>query len=510
MSFSEFIDRLDNHDFPVNFPGHLIGGKWLRDPNSSSPKILTNPNSGEKLLEISLDRETVGRAIDHTCKFQDKIAALSIDEKFSIIKDFCKELKEHKETAIWSMRIEAGKPLWDATSDFNAAINFLEEICSEGEGIQNRVLSIFEKYKERENIQLLPVGPTLAYLPLFTPYISFAQYFSAAVLAGCPLLLVASGQAALSGILLANIAKKLLLPEGLINFLFGGFEYFKQTLQDSRIMAVIYKGSKDHALTIRKESLNVAGRQLLVQSGGKNSVIIDKSADIEEASQIVFWGAFKNAGQLCSSTSRVFIQEDLLDGFSDSLLKKIQNMKIGPTDRKGEDPVMGPLYSKKAMDKFLQVQTMANRDAEKTLNWGKSFDSESDGYFVIPGAHILKKFDNSSAYQYNVFMCPDIAIYPFKDLSDAIANSNATDSPIVVSFLGDGNVIEPHRSKLLAPNLLINLPTVDIEDNMSVCGKYHAGHHRLNGASFLFYLTYPHTFRERTEGMGRFTSWPKI
>ena len=87
---------------------------------------------------------------------------------------------------------------------------------------------------------------------------------------------------------------------------------------------------------------------------------------------------------------------------------------------------MGPLYSKKAIDKFLRFQTMAKRESKKTLLWSRTYETESNGYFVLPGVHMIDEFDPTSAYQSNVIMAPDLS-------SQRISLISHNDSPALVT-----------------------------------------------------------------------------
>jgi succinylglutamic semialdehyde dehydrogenase len=183
----------------------------------------------------------------------------------------------------------------------------------------------------------------------------------------------------------------------------------------------------------------------------------------------------------------------MLKDFCEELLSVVQKLQIGPTDDVTSDkpgPFMGPLYSEKAVEKFLRFQTMANREAKETLLWGKALD-RGGGFFVTPGIHLMNKLDSNSAYQSNVLFCPDVAIYVYDTLEEAIEWINTTDASFAVSFFGAQNILEERRRQFLAPNLLINLPTVEIEASLPLSGRLQSGHHRYNGPALALLLAYP-------------------
>ena len=330
---------------------------------------------------------------------------------------------------------------------------------------------------------------------------------ASAIISGCPIQLMSSGHAVLSSLVFAYISEKLELPKGAVNVCFGNFRFFRQAAQDRRIKAILYSGSREHCETIRKE-YQIPSRELILQSGGKNSLLLGPKGDLDLALKCAVLGTVKSAGQLNTSTSRVFVPTGVVDEFKERILKIIRELPIGPTDDDGQKPLMGPLYSKKAVDKFLRFQTMASREAKESLSWGKAYDCDTGGFFVTPGVHYFDKFDSSSAYQSNVLMCPDLAIYTYDELEEAIECINRTDAPLVNSYIGEKKSIMSLRNKIDAPNLLINLPTVGVEMVMPVSGKLQCGHHRLNGLGLCYLLTYPKAVQSDGKLEKRFASWP--
>ncbi len=295
---------------------------------------------------------------------------------------------------------------------------------------------------------------------------------------------------------------------------FGNFSSFKQLLGDKRVAAILYTGSREHCDAIRVESRPHVGRQVVLQSGGKNAVIVHSSADLDLAVKSVVYGALTSAGQRCTSTSRVFVYRSVLPEFRDRLVAAFRAVPIGRTDlvEAGAGPFMGPLYSAKSVEKFLRFQTMANREAEKTLLWGQVREGEGQGFFVTPSIHYLSRFDNATAYQGNVLFSPDVAIYDYDILDTAIEQINTTDAAFAVSFIGDPDIIASRRGLFLAPNLLINSPTTEAEVTLPLAGRLQSGHHRFHGPGIALYLCYPQVLSPAAadEAVNRPWPWPGI
>ena len=509
MDLARYKKDLVQGDFPLDFPGHFIAGSWYKEAKISSTKASFNPNDGEKLIDVFLERETVAKAVDALIDAKAKVASISFQEKIDILEKMRHLLVEYKDIAIKTLTFEAGKSAWEAAWELDHALRFLTDVCEHPEDIEHRLLDPFRRRDLAGEFVLQPIGPTVAYLPLFTPYTRFVQYFTASVLAGCPLLVVSSMHAVLSGILLGLLAETINMPTGSLNIIFGNFSFLKQLITNPQIEAVIYKGSLEHCLNIRKESQPITGRQLILQSGGKNALVVDESASLDQAVQCTLIGMIANAGQLCTATSRVFVPQSMLQEFSIKLCDKISRLKIGPTDKEGDIPHMGPLYAQKAVEKYLRFQTIAKRESDETLLWGKSHENLRKGFFVTPGVHIIQHFDNNKAYQHNVLMAPDIAIYPYGDIAEAIHGVNMTDAALAVAIIGDLDVVRNYGARFEAPNVVVNMPTVQLEHNIPITGKHHCGGHRLGGKNLLFLLSYPHAVLDKSKDDIR-DHWPRV
>lgn len=507
MNLKDFAQKVAARQFPLTWPGQWIDGRWQTARRGSLQKASVNPNTGEQLIEVCADKESVNQAIEAAFKARSVVAAKPLEERLEFLRRFRATLADARSSAELLLRIEAGKPRWEAESDFDCALRYLDWVANHGTTSLDQLLAPARLGPAQGNFAMLPIGVTAAYLPFSTPLTSFAFYFSAAMLAGCPLILNSSSHALLSSMLLACCAQEVDMPPSTLNVVFGNFASFRQILGDKRVAAILYTGSREHCDTIRLESRTQLGRQVVLQSGGKNSVIVHSSADIDLAVRAVVFGALKTAGQRCTSTSRVFVYRSLLPRFTEALTEAFKRVPVGPTDGDA-DPFMGPLYSEKAVEKYLRFQTMANRESDKTLLWGKSVET-AKGFFVTPSLHYLSKFDNQSAYQGNVLFSPDVAIYDYDSLETAIEHINTTDAAFAVSFIGDPEILEDRRALFLAPNLIVNAPTVELDEAvLPLAGRLQSGHHRFHGPGIALYLSYPQVLQRSPSAEGLIRSWP--
>ena len=500
--------QLVNSSDPVNWLGHFIGGSWRNYSKVEAEKISYNPSRGKEIMKFTSSREAVDEAIDDGEKNAPIVKSLPLLERIELFCLLAKAMNEHKEDLVKHIQLEVGKPSWDARAEVEAAIYFLEIVSQQSEDLFNGFQpSVCEYKSEATKFLFHPVGVTVAYIPFSSPVSSFVNFFVGTVLAGCPLIIISSTHAALCTQFLTQICESIKLPKGILNSVFGGFKELKLAAQHKSVKAILYTGSKEHR--------DFKNFQLILHSGGKNSGIVHSTADIDLAVKSVLFGTLRSAGQLCSSTSRVFVFRSVLPEFIEKISNVLGKIKIGPTDIFGENmseaPLMGPLYSQKAVEKFLRFQTMANREAQENIHWGKGFNPDhSNGYFVYPGVHLMKEFDQKSSYQNNMLLSPDLAIYTYDVLAEAISCINSTNSSLSVSFYGDEHIFKERAHLFHAPNLLVNLPTTEMRSNLPLAGRSLSTHHRYNGIHLAYYLSHPQAFINSQEERDIMNSWPWV
>ncbi len=509
MRFEAFLQAMRSRSFPIQFPGHYIAGEWVNDPRSEALPGSFNPSRGEPIVKVLLSKKIVENSLDAAEQSQKELVARTLDQRVEYLARLRQVVTDYQTEIVDALRIEAGKPLWEAEADFHSSVGQLDDILAQRGRIKEAILGPVQLAWPKKEFNLQANGLTVAFLPFSTSLGTFIQCLSGALVAASPIVFMPSSHAVLCGVLFAHFIEKLELPRGSVNVIFGNYQAFAKMLADRRIQAVIYSGSREHCDAIRRDQVSVLGRQLLLQSGGKNGVIVHKDADIKSAVRCVLYGATKNAGQLNTSTSRVFIPVEMIEEFKREMVRLVRALMIGPTDG-DQNPHLGPLYAQKAVDKFLRYQTMAKREASDTWVWGKVQSTGTAGYFVTPGVHYLEDLEATSSYQTNVLMCPDLVVHSYTNVDQAIAAANNTEAALVTSLIGPPAAVRRWLPELHAPNILVNLPTVGVDVYPPVAGRKLCGDFRVNGLGIAFLLTYPQSCLESSVEEQKLATWPTI
>jgi 1-pyrroline-5-carboxylate dehydrogenase len=220
-----------------------------------------------------------------------------------------------------------------------------------------------------------------------------------------------------------SIYKK--LPAGTINFITGpGSIVGKLLIEHPLVDGIAFTGSKEVGISGFKSFTKKAAKPFIAEMGGKNPVIVTKNADIEKATDGVMRAAFGYGGQKCSACSRVYVQKDIAEKFTQRLVEKTKQLKIGPPWK--EDVFLGPIINEAARKKFLDASELAQKDG-KILLGGKILDDKEheSGYFVQPT--IVTGLPRDHTLMKDELFLPFLCIDQFDTFDEAIRLANESE-----------------------------------------------------------------------------------
>lgn len=261
--------------------------------------------------------------------------------------------------------LEVGKQWDQAYADVCEAIDFLEYYAREMNrlGAPRRVGTV---PGEQNHYFYEPKGVAAVIAPWNFPLAISIGMASAAIVTGNPVVFKPSSRAAMVGHQLAGIFREAGLPDGVFNFVPGRGEVMGDFLVDHPDISLIaFTGSMDVGLRIIERGAKVRPGQLNVKKvicemGGKNAIIIDDDADLDEAVPAVLNSAFAFQGQKCSACSRVIVPDALYERFAKRLVKAARAWRVGPA----EDPAfaMGAVIDAVAQKKILEYVSLGREE----------------------------------------------------------------------------------------------------------------------------------------------------
>ena len=207
-----------------------------------------------------------------------------------------------------------------------------------------------------------------------------------------------------------------------IFFLFNdaGTELAANFVDDKRVPLISFTGSTHVGRIVGERVAQRLGRSLL-ELGGNNAIIVEESADMKLAIPAIVFGAVGTAGQRCTTTRRVFVQESIFDSVLETLVKAYKQVETKIGDPTQATTLMGPLNSQAAVQQFLGAIGKA-KDAGGTVRTG-GVAIEGKGNFVLPT--IITGVDNSHEVVQTETFAPILYVIPYKTLDQALDLQNA-------------------------------------------------------------------------------------
>ncbi|MEM7770378.1 MAG: L-glutamate gamma-semialdehyde dehydrogenase, partial [Cyanobacteria bacterium P01_A01_bin.37] len=344
-------------------------------------------------------------------------------ERADIIRNAADLLEERRaELCAWMM-LEGGKTLHQSDPEVSEAIDFCRYYAAEMERLDNG--HTYDVAGETDRYRYQPRGVVVVISPWNFPLaIPMGMTVAALVTGNCALLKPAET----TSVIAAKIAEILVdagIPEGVFQYVPGrGSTVGAHLVQHPDTHMIVFTGSQEVGCRIYAEAAVLQPGQkhmkrVIAEMGGKNAIIVDESADLDQAVQGVVYSAFGYSGQKCSACSRVIVMAPIYDAFVERLVDATQSLHIGNP----EDPStkVGPVIDAAAQSRIQNYIEKAK--AQSTL--ALSMMAPDTGYFVGPTIFTHVKPDHVIA-QEEIFG-PVLAVMQAQDFDEALAIANGTD-----------------------------------------------------------------------------------
>ncbi len=379
---------------------------------------------------------------------------------------------QRAELAAWEI-LETGKPWREADADVAEAIDFLEFYGREMQRL-GPPQRLGTQPGELNHRIYLPRGLALVLPPWNFSLAIPTGLVSAALVTGNIVLLKPSERAPMMGYHLYSLFKEAGLPEGVLQFLPGGPELGKALVQHPSIHVIAFTGSRTVGLQILQEASQISPTQrhikhVIAEMGGKNAIIVDETADLDEAVTGVLESATGYQGQKCSACSRVIVAESIYHLFLDRLKQAAADIPVGPPIQAKNR--MGPLIDDRALARVRQFVELGKKDGRCVL------DRQIMGPGYFQGPVILADLPPSHPIVQEEIFGPVIVVFQVQTIQEAVTLAN--DSPFALTggvYSRSPANIQTVRETFDVGNLYINRPITG-----SLVNRQPFGGHRLSG-----------------------------
>ncbi len=375
-----------------------------------------NPATEENLEEIPVSsREEVDAAVERARAGLLEWRGFAGLDRAELFHDLAANLRGHADELAEIMTHEGGKPYIENHDEVGwtaACFDYYGEIARDSVGylpapIEPQQLALVVKE---------PVGVVACIVPWNFPLLLAAWKVAPALAAGNAVLLKPSEETPLATRRVAELMDE--LPDGLLQVLYGAGEVGSMLVRHPGVDMVALTGSQE---TGRKVSVAAAERLIPanLELGGKDAFIICDDVDVEIAAEGAVWAACLNAGQVCTSSERFYVEQGIADDFVEASREFVESLNIGdPMDRSTD---IGPMINAPGREKVERHVGEALENGARLVAGGERYGGR--GFFYKPT--ILTGVTPSMAVMRDETFGPVVPIVEVGGLDEAIEQANS-------------------------------------------------------------------------------------
>ncbi len=340
----------------------FVNGLWT-DSQSGKTIEVNNPATMEIVGKVpNFSAEETKSAIDHAEKAFQSWKNTTAKERSIILKKWSDLIIEHVDDLAKIMTIEQGKPLAEAKGEILMGASYIEFYAEEAKRVYGDIIPDPRPGK-RIVIIKQPVGVVGAITPWNFPNSMITRKCAAALAVGCTTVVKPASQTPFSALAVAELAKAAGFPDGVFNIVTGSAKDIGMELtKNPKIKKISFTGSTEVGKILMEQSASTV-KKLSMELGGHAPFIVFEDANIDEAVTGALQSKFRNSGQTCICTNRLFIHEKVYDSFLEKFTNEVKKIKVG--NGLNDGIVSGPLIDKSSLDKVIDhVQDAVNTGAK--------------------------------------------------------------------------------------------------------------------------------------------------
>jgi acyl-CoA reductase-like NAD-dependent aldehyde dehydrogenase len=400
---------------------NYVGGAWV-PPVSGDTYVKYNPmHPSEQVGEFAASGEgDVDIAVSAAADAFAGWAALSTARRSGYLTAAAAALEARAEQVARDMTVEMGKPLREARGEVARGAQILRFAASEafrplGERFEQSATGAPVSTMRR------PVGVVGLITPWNFPCAIPVWKLAPALVYGNTVVLKLAYEAPLTGLHIAEAFAEAELPAGVLNVLTGrGSTAGAALVRDRRVRAISFTGSVETGSEVRDEATR-QGKRVQLELGGHNPLIVMADADPDRAAEAAYAGAFWSAGQKCTATRRIYVEDGAYDAFRGKLLARVERGRVGdPLDPEVE---VGPIVNELQFEQVLAAVARGRDEGGRVLAGGDRVGNE--GYVVAPT--VFEDVADDAFLSCEEVFGPVTSLYRFSTLDEALARANALD-----------------------------------------------------------------------------------
>ncbi|CAN5143733.1 aldehyde dehydrogenase family protein [soil metagenome] len=364
--------------------GNFINGEWV---DSTTGETFPSANPADRNEVVGTFARSgpkdVDQAVQAALRAYPDWMLTPVPQRADYLLRVALILEERKDEFAEVMTREMGKTLNESRADVQEGIDFAHYMSGEGRRFFGDTIPAELPNKVQMTMRH-PVGVVGLITPWNFPIAIPLWKIAPALVAGCTAVFKPAEDTPLCAALLADVFNEVGLPPGVLNLVNGMGEGAGSALVDHPdVRAISFTGSLDVGRAINEKCAR-AMKRCSLELGSKNALIVMPDAQLELAVEASAWGAFATSGQRCTATSRLIVHEDVRETFTEQLLDRVGNMKVG----NGLDPdvELAPVINEKQKNRVMEYISLGQQEGATLIAGGEELtgDEHANGYFVAP------------------------------------------------------------------------------------------------------------------------------
>lgn len=405
-----------------------VDGRWISAASGNTLEVL-NPATGEKVGEVpDLSAAEASQAVEAADRAFAGWKKTTAKSRGALLRRWFELIMENQEALAQLLTAEQGKPLAESRGEVAYGASFAEWFAEEakrtyGDHIpspapNSRLITILQ-----------PVGVVAAVTPWNFPVAMITRKIAPALAAGCTVVLKPAEDTPLCALALAQLAEQAGFPEGVINIVTTADPASVGDCLTSHplVRKVSFTGSTPVGKHILKQAADTV-KKASMELGGNAPFIVFDDADLDEAVKGVLVSKYRNAGQTCVCTNRIYVQNGIKDAFVARFREEVAKLKVGKGEEAGTE--IGPLINRRAVERVEGVVEQAIGEGAELLLGGSRH--EAGELFYQPT--LLGNVNESMDIANQELFGPVSTLFVFDDEDDVIARANATPFGLAAYF----------------------------------------------------------------------------
>ena len=442
------VRREMGKEFPL-----VIGGQRLTTYDKFYSRNPSNVDEIVAVLHKASPRE-VERAVEAADRAFPSWSRVPAEDRAAILLRAADRLRRRKFIAAAWQVYEVGKNWGEADADVAETIDHLEYFARETLRYA-RGHPLAPHPQEYTEYTYLPLGVVAVIPPWNFPLAIPVGMAAAAIATGNTVVLKPSSGSPVNAYVFLEIMEEAGLPPGVLNIITGsGTDVGDPLVLHPRVRMIAFTGSKDVGLHIYQQAAKVSPGQIwlkraICEMGGKNAVIVDDEADLDDAVQAAVASGYGFQGQKCSAGSRLVVTAPVYRHVLDAFVEKVRALEVGPAP---ENFPVGPVINDRAKQSILNYIQVGMKEGRLAAG-GEPADG--NGHYLQPT--VFADVDSRARIAQEEIFGPIVAVIKARDFDDALVIANSTEYGLTGAvFTKNPEKIALARREFMCGNLYIN------------------------------------------------------